>query len=726
MVTPFLPMRALADRLNSLRLPLLLAAAVLVWLWATGLWSAAAWRVPAAYSIDALETLARLRIASDKGLAFLVDKSLPQLGAPWGADWSAYPMPDAPAFILFGWLAGFIGLIPASNLALLGAHLAAVATFFLCSRALGHRSLFAGGAALLFGFCFYNLHRGLSHYSFALTYVVPAQLLCAWVIGGGRRTIARRRWQVFCLATAFATGFGNPYFGFGFGLLLTAALAWHAATGARRLNLVVGAACLAVLAVTLLLFNASAIVALLASHASVLERNFASTELYGLRPIELFIPPPFHRWSFAAALGRHYAAATSLKGELFAPYLGLAGVAGLLVIGLTAARRLLRGRGGLRPAYAATVLFLTAFFVVGGANSALALAGLDLFRAGNRYSIYLLALALLALASWASRRGRRLGPAATCCLMVPAVAIGLWDQVPAPRAPADRAALSRKVADDRRIAALLQSALPPGAAVFQLPVVPFLEQPPVNAMTDYELFRPWLYSPRIRFSYGLLAGDPALRWQKWVAAQPAKTMCAALERAGYAALYLHKAAFADGGADWQRRLGELGKSLLIEASDQIVYSLAPAGATVAPDLADARLADAWSPAVVAEDLPSLYASEGWFAFERDARDSWRWAGSAATLAVWCPGDSPRTVRLEFSFAALQAAGLTAAISGREIWHGVASEAPSPPVSLDLALQPGANRIEFTYAGQLVRPSAADARRLGFRLANVRVDFGRGR
>jgi len=720
------PMLSAALSRKYLRLPLLLAVATLVWLFATDRWNPAAWQVPTAYAQDALEVLARLKISGEQGVGFLVDKTMPRLGAPWGADWSAYPMPDVPVFLLFGKLAGVIGLIPASNLALLFAHLSAVAAFYVSSRALGHRDIFAAGTALLFGFSFYLFHRGLSHYSFALAYLVPAQLLSAWLIGGSQRMLARRPWQIFCLATAGATAVGSPYFGFAYCQLLLLALAYQATTTRRRRNLMLGLVCLGVFVVTLCLLNYSALLAMLPGNPGLLQRNYASTEIYGLRPIELFIPHPFHPWPWAAGIAAQYAASTSLRGELFSPYLGLAGICGLLVIAAGACRRLFRVRAGFRPAYAATFVWFICFFMVGGLNSLLAFAGVDLFRAGNRFSIYLLALALFALASYATRRGRRLTVWAALAMMVPAVLVGLWDQIPKRRSRAESSVYGEKIAVDQLVANTLEMALAPGAAVFQLPVVPFLEQPPVHHMTDYELFRPWFFSRSVGFSYGLLANDRALRWQRWIATRPAGPLCAALEKAGYAALYIHKAAFPDSGTALRRELTALGKQLLVEAGDHLVFSLHPDGHPAWPDLGDPRLVDPWNRVVEPDNQPQIFATEGWSSLEQEGKGVWRWAGQNATVTVWCPGEKPMEVRLEYGASALRPARLTATFEGRKIWQAMAGQMPPAQVSLALLLQPGPNFIIFHYNGRPAQPSLTDPRILGFRLDNLRVIPAAGR
>ena len=713
-------MRFASASQKHFRLPALLAFAVLIWTFATGRWTLASWQTPAAYSVDALEVLARFKLSGDAGVGILFNKVMPHLGEPWRADWSAYPMPDAIVFILFGKLAKITGLIAASNLALLAAHLAAITTFYACSRALGHRPAYAAAAALLFGFSYYNRHRGLSHYSFTLSYVVPAQLLSAWLIGSSQQFLKFRGWCAFCLATAVATGTGSPYFSFGFCQLLALALVYQAVTRRQRRNLIMGVACLAVLAAALFATNYSAILRLCGGEHGLLERNYASTEIYGLRPIEFFIPPPFHRWPLAAGIGARYAIETSLKGELFFPYFGIAGICGVVVLGITTIKATIRQRLGLRPAYAALFGWLTFFFIVGGLNSLLAFAGIDLFRAGNRYSIYLLAIALLALTSWASGRSRHLPAWPTTVFAILATLIGLWDQLPRRPFAADRANLLRKVSDDQLVAAQLDKQLPLGAAVFQLPVVPFLEQPPVNGMTDYELFRPWLFSKNANFSYGLLAGEKALRWEKWIAGRPAGEMCAALEKAGYAAIYLHKKAYLDAGAALRKQLLALGRNEIVDAGDHLVFALKPSSTPVLPDVNAEWLGDTWTGSPTSPDELHLYAEDGWFPAERNSGELWRWAGGNATLAIWNPGNRPITVTMEFIASTLEPGEVTASLDDRNIWQVAAGQIPKGVVNLELTLQPGTNRIHFHYSGRVTRPSATDRRLLGFQLANLRL------
>lgn len=706
------------SRRDFLRAAALAVVAALVWIVWQNAWTRTAWDSPAAYSVDALEYLARLKLAEERGAAFLVDETVPRLGAPGVADWSAYPMPDRPINVATGWLARVTGLIVAGNVSLLAAHMLAVLAFFAGARLLGHRPLFAAAGGLVFGFSYFIAQRGFSHFSFALAFVVPLMLAFALIAGGARRRLERRAWRVGGAAVAAIVALGNPYFGFVFGQLLLFALlarmVLHRGRGAR-----VVAAWLAVYLAVFVLANFAALRAMLSGEGAVMARNYAATEIYGLRPIEFFIPPPTHRWSAAAELGGRYAAATSLKGELFFPYLGLVGVAALGVLVAAGARRLVQGRLSLRPAYLPLSAWIVVFAMVGGAAAAFAFGVTDLFRATNRYSVCVLALALFALTSWATRRRSRLPRAVLTALTAGAVLLALWDQLP-PRSP-DRKELHARVVADRQFAAALEAALPRGAMVFQLPAVPFLEQPPVGAMTDYELFRPFLHSTTLRFSYGPLADAPLQRWQRNVARLPAADCVAALERAGFAALYVRRDAFADHAAALEHALAQMGRARLLDIDHQLVFRLQPVGAPVPPTANDPLNYDRWDDSPPAPGVSTVLVGRGWFGVEHDPRGPWRWAGQHATLLLWNASAQPRTARLRFTVTTTSATEFSAQ-SGPELRRAIVPAYRAQPFEMTMPLRPGLNELHCSTAAGARRAGPADSRLIAFNLAALEVEF----
>ncbi len=685
------------------------------------MWTREAWTSPASHHVDALETLARFQIAAEEGPFFHASPEVSRLGAPWGADWSGYPLPDGLWYALVGLAANAVGLVPASNLALLGAHLLAVLAFYLCARALGHRPAFAAAAAFAFGFSYSIFHRGLSHHSFALAFSVPPALLVAWWIGAGGRVWARRSTWGAALGVAAVVGTASPYFTFLFLQLCVLALGYQALARRRPAALRAGfltiAVCLGAFVLAYLPYLRATSDG---STGGELARDYAGSEVYGLKPVELLVPPPTHRWAAAADLGRLYAASTSLRGEWFTSYLGLIGVASLLTAVVVNARAWLRRRGGLRPSHLPLGLWIVLFAGVGGLNGLLALAGIDHFRAGNRYSIHLLALVLFFASAWASRRTRTWSARATWLAATPFAMFALWDQAPPPPAASHRDTLRARVEADRAAGAELEAALPSGAQLFQLPATPFPEAGARGAMGDYEHLRLLLGTRDLRFSYGVLGGTSAHGLQERTAALPPADLAATLESWGFAGLLIDRRAYPDRGDALLGALAATGRNVadLKARPDLAFVRLSPATTPQPPDPALLRHRPAWSPETGTGEV-TLHPLEGWYGLEREGDRAWRWAGKRAVLGLWNDTVSPRRVRLTGRVQGASPGRLRLRFDGGELasWE-LGREAVSLGAT-SLSLPAGASRLEWRFDGRLIRPDG-DPRALGFSVEGLGV------
>jgi len=702
-------------RPDLLRCGVLALTAAVLWVGFTGKWSSEAWQTPAAYSVDALETLARFQVAHEQGTGLLFSPQVGRLGAPTGADWTAYPLPDFPWYWTAGQLVGWLGLIPASNAMLLLAHVVAVLAFFGCARLLGQRPLFAAGAALLFGFSFSIFHRGLSHHSFALAYSVPCAWLIVWLVAGSRQILRRPAGFSVVAALGAVLGFSNPYFIYLFGVLLLTALGWQLLRHRRRANLLAGLtagiACVGVFVATNLPF-------LRASASGLYGRGAAEPSFYGLRLLDLIAPPANHHLALFGEWGRAYAAARA-SGEPFAPYLGVVGAVSLLALLLCAVVSLARRRRG--PALALWAAGVLAFALAGGVNSWLAALGLDQFRATNRYSIHLLALALFFAASAATHLTRAWTTTARVSLLVGVVAFGLWDSVPRRDSSEHQRELRGTVEFDARIGRAFESALST-RAVFQLPVAVFPEQGPIGGMGDYELLRPYLWTRTVRFSYGGLATAPERQWQLNVARLPAPDLVEALERAGFAALHINRDAFPDRAAALAASLDGLGRKPLIDDGAYLVYSLTPAAATFAPGIDDPLFYTRWDGLVPRRREPSVLVGEGWYGMERDGTRAWRWAGSRPQLALYNDFDRPRNVRLRATFVAAAPGLLTVECNGERFSSYFRANSPQT-LELSFTLQPHMNFAQFTFDAPPRRAGPQDPRLITFSMADLTATFG---
>ena len=282
-----------------------------------------------------------------------------------------------------------------------------------------------------------------------------------------------------------------------------------------------------------------------------------------------------------------------LNDEEGSGYLGLLGIGCLLFLVGIAVRALVEGRAKDVPFEAWLVLWVVIMFTTGGLNAIIAaFTGFTLFRTAIRYSIVVLLLSLLYAAqrmtAWHEKAATRL-PAETLRIATVTAAIGsgllvLWDQLPRTPTPQQVAEIADAVNSDRAFVQTMEAALPPGpdgkkAMVFQLPV---MEGRPVPGVPASHHARPYLYSTQLHYSHG--ASGETLAWQKAVQGElfrgaeidreretiklyehNVRPAIEELKAKGFAAIYINRNAYPDGGNGLRDVLAEFGYTDVIES-----------------------------------------------------------------------------------------------------------------------------------------------------------------
>lgn len=650
-----------------------LAAAI--WCWHHDRWTAASWRLPTSYSGDAHEILARVQAAAEGDIWPGKSQVITRLGAPFGAHWNGYPTPDKLLMLTVGGLSRLVGLFPAVNLGLLFAQVSAALAFYLVARWLRARWEWAVMGALLFAFTYSTFQRGLAHFSLLFTWTVPLGLFAVWLVAGSRRLEWRRPGAIACLGAAVALGAHNPYNLFFWLQLMGWALVAQWFGSRRRANLQIG---LAALGLGLAVFAVMHVEVWLHVNepegSPLLVRNYGGTERYALKPVEMVIPPKIHRWEPLAFLGSRYARWSDWRGEEFQPYLGLAGILGLAWIGAVTARRIFAHR--TLPGQALSLAWLAAYSSIGGVTNLLAFfAGLQVFRATNRVGIYLSGIVLFFLVVRLSRatagwpRGWRVGVALL------AAALGIMDQVPRGTTAAQAQEIAAGVVSDQALGREMEAVLPAGAMLFQLPVQGFPEVTPPGRLTDYELFRPYLTTRTLRFSYGAAKLRARSRWQRDLEHASTAVLVRRLEEYGFAALYLNRKGFEDGADRILRELDALGYSRRLRSrlGNQVIVPLRPS-ARPRPPLAR---------------VPTY--GRGWH-LRPDG--GVRWAFGEAVLSYYNPFDRPITAELRLSLLAVGPRKLTLTHEGRPVGSIMADEKKEELRVPGLVLAPGVNRFRL--------------------------------
>ncbi len=676
------------------------------------------WNRPQWLEGDPLEVYTRVKIAGEQpGHALLHFNHVDRLGAPTGADWSAYPVPDRLVFVLTGWLGRALGLIAAvQGVAALILGLNA-ASFYLCARWLRCRVEWALAGALLFALASYNVRWGIT-LSFSQVFVLPPLvLLCARAARRAPVRDAARGWMVLGALLGVWLGFANPYLAYFAGVVAGGALVLallRRSPAARRRPLLVFLGCLVA---SFLLANVAYLAPRLsgATHA-VLLRGPGDFAVYALHPLEWLVPPADHRVPALGQLGVAYQAARHGTGEFFYNYLGLLGIAGLAALLVRAAGDVAR-RHWSRLDVAWGLLWIVVFAMPGGLNRWLGAAGLDVFRAGTRIGVYALVWALLFAAGWLSRKAGRWPRGFSVVLALLVALVAGWEETPALGGRTETADNLARWNAYTNLSQTLDASMPYGM-VFQLPVVPFPEAGRTEQMPDYEHAMPFLTSHRVRFSYGQLRPSPVLAWERYVSGLPALEMVRALELAGFTGLCVNTRGYPDKGAALLAALKATGRPAFktpAKVDDIRVFHLEPVIVTVPPDFTDPRFGERWNEQAP-NGQPLLLALRGWFAPEYQDGHVWRWATREATLGLWHDGP-PERVTLHFKLGGPATNRVALRLGEKGLWL-LAAGGQTQDVMIEL--QPGLNTLEWQLDGTPFRPGGGDSRELGFMVENLSV------
>lgn len=571
---------------DMLTLAVLLGIVTLAWCAANGKWTPAQWALPSAYldpeKCDVVHALAMMKAAGDGEFVPLAWKSVSRLGAPDGANWNDWPLLEELQIIFFAVLAKVFGLFGGLNVGMLLGHWLAAATFYAVARYLGCLRPWAFVGGLAYGLAPFLFAQSPHHITTEYVWHVPLFILVwQWVsTDGGLPWGSRRFWAA--IGIAVIAGLQSPYFTnvlCQLTLLGGAALAWKKRSFAalKPALAVIGAAAVAFAAMNLDTWTyrmANGV------NPGAVVREYKWLEIYGLKLVDLVVPPVTHHSAGFATFAAAHRTGAPLLDE--GSYLGLVGIAALALLTVVSARDVV-DKGSV-PAAAWQALWVVLAFTTGGLNAILGAFGFTLFRTGCRYSVVILAIALMHAARSLSARQRgasgATGSETTQIGVLTAVAgltlLILWDQVPRGPTTEQATLIARQVEADRAFVADVESLLPAGAMVFQLPVMDFPESP-VPGVPSYDHFRPYLHGDRLRYSFGSMKGRPREEWQKAIQAkmfegaavdQQAQkirfniaNLNAAideLQKRGFAAVYVNRNGFPDRGKGLFEALGELG------------------------------------------------------------------------------------------------------------------------------------------------------------------------
>ncbi len=512
-------------------------------------------------------------------------KSVPELGAPYAANWNDFPSLDEFVFGLQALLANFLGLFAGLNASFALAHVLAAVAFYVTARLSNCNRLWSFIAGMAFGVSPFIFAQSPHHMQVA--YAWPVALFpLVWHWAATPHALQFGTWRFWVAAAiAVVTGVHFVYYTNVFCQLtllgaMVVAFRERSVQPLKPAFAIVGAAAAAF---AMMNIDSWTYQAVHGRNPGAFVREYKWLEIYGLKIVDLFIPSVTHRSDAFAAFSAAHRQAAPLLDE-GGSYLGIVGLAALAFLIGTAVLAWLERRERDVPMEAWQLLWILLMFTTGGLNAILGSFGITMFRAACRYSIVILAISLLYAAQrlTALQEEAEAGPdAAGKSLFFKAAAIVLcglilWDQVPRAPTAAQTAEIARQVDADREFVATMEKTLAPDAMVFQLPVMEFPESP-IPGVPPYDHFRPYLYSKQLRFSFGSMKGREREKWQQQLQnllvagatpdqeaqkirfnADNVRRAVDELKKLGFAAVYINRNGFPDRAKGLEEAFLEIG------------------------------------------------------------------------------------------------------------------------------------------------------------------------
>ncbi|MFZ0244365.1 hypothetical protein [Candidatus Binatus sp.] len=511
----------------------------------------------------------------------------PHLGMPFGQQLFDAPFVDNLSMALMKLLSPFTrNYAVLMNLFFLLTFPITVITslFVLRSFAISYPSALV--VSLLYAFLPYHFLRGEAHLFLSAYYLVPVVvMICVWLwkdeldivsqdANGSR--ISRR--LAFVMLAVLLVGSGENYYAF-FGCFLfcvAGAGGFFSSHRMRPLALAVGLSTLVALVV---LLNSAPSLLYMWHHGAnkvAAFRGPQESEIYGLKISQLLLPVDGHRLRYFSHLKDSYDSLAPQVNENGTATLGVVGGLGFLFLLASLLWQGQEGDGGLFRPLAALNAAAVFFGTIGGFGSLFNFVVYSQFRGYNRISVYIAFLSLFAVALLLEALKRRMelrhyGTWMWYGSLAAVLLIGILDQTTTAMVPnyEDSKAEGR---NDAAFVKEIETAVPPRAMIFQLPIVPFPTNPPVVRMVDYDLLKGYLHSETLRWSYGSVKGREDARWGKRVTEQPLDSVVRQLAFAGFSGIYIDRYGYKDSGLEIESQLSQfLRESPLVSQNARLAF-----------------------------------------------------------------------------------------------------------------------------------------------------------
>ena len=305
-------------------------------------------------------------------------------------------------------------------------------------------------------------------------------------------------------------------------------------------------------------------------------RSSIEAEIYGMKILRLLFPIDDYGFNFLASLRSIYSQAPLGSGT---EYLGLVGSFGFLLLILKLLKRSnIFEKEALLENLSILNIFAVMLGTIGGFGSLFALIFSPRIRCYDRISIYIAFFSLFAVLILVDSLYQRTKPNTLrkylfIFLLGLILLAGIFEQTNflEKTLPQHEWVKSRFI-HDRNFIKKIELTMPKSAMIFQLPYFPFPEHGNVYKISDYDLFKGYLHSKTLRWSYGLMKGRKGSLWQRYNSNKPPREFINIISFAGFSGIYIDRYGYIDMGSEIESKLSNILETKpMISPDNRLVF-----------------------------------------------------------------------------------------------------------------------------------------------------------
>lgn len=659
----------------------------------------------------------------------------PLLGAPFGSVNYDFPMYGDAFHLLFIQLFyavfGHFGI--AINCFFFMLFPATAVISYLVMRKLGIKRVLSFIGSLTYAFLPYRFLRSEEHLFLSAYTLIPlAVLVLFWLMSDDRLfkiqkgflTYKRNIYTAIILIVVAISGIYYTFFTCFF-VFIAVFILFCSSKSNRNMKTVLKAIIpIGIMAVTIMIASIPTRIGLSNAGINVEAptRMAYEAEIYGLKITRLFIPIQDHGIPVLRDILTKYSYAP-LQSEKPA-YLGILGIFGFVTLVLSLFIKFNNdnennlGIKTLSKLNIAAVLLGT----IGGFGSLFALLVSAQIRAYNRISVFIAYFCVLAacmlLDSLTVKIKRTAFRRIALCAIAMVLLLGIREQS-LPLSADKMNNLTASYYSDENFVKDIEADVGAGSMIYQMPYFQFPETAPMNNMADYALFRGYLHSDTLKWSYGDYKGRNADLWNRIIASYPLDQRIQAITFAGFRGIYIDTYAFTDDD------LTELESSIEAILNEQpiisddgrlVFYSLADYSA----DLKSQYSQEEWNEkAYMVLGIPIL--AGGFYGEEPYDNGTFQWCQKSGELSFYNADKTDRTVNIAFMAITGYPEDSILKLSGAGIDKTYRSNMYGTAISERLTLKPGWNSLKFTSDAKLLKIEG-EKRKLCFQVRDLAIDY----